>query len=59
LVDLDFLLKVDFNQSNSFSDSSQDDFKSWQEGFRALLPNINISFSGTVLISHVIFNLEV
>jgi len=24
----------------------QDDFKSWQEGFRALLPNININFAG-------------
>ncbi|XP_031574933.1 uncharacterized protein LOC116308611 isoform X2 [Actinia tenebrosa] len=25
---------------------NKDDFKSWQEGFRALLPNININFSG-------------
>ena len=29
--------------------SQGDDIKNWQDGLRALLPNINISFSGTVL----------
>lgn len=28
--------------------SKGDDIRNWQDGLRALLPNINISFSGTV-----------
>ena len=29
--------------------SKGDDIRNWQDGLRALLPNINISFSGTVV----------